>query len=98
MRFELVGRHTGKQYLDNTSSDAKSINPYTVADIRLHWSPKIKSLKSLTLSLMAFNVFNELYESNGYTFGYIAGGTRVDENYYYPQAGRNFMIKTDIRF
>ncbi|MFM7900950.1 MAG: hypothetical protein ACKPAD_03095, partial [Bacteroidota bacterium] len=62
------------------------------------WSPKIKSLKSLTLSLMAFNVFNELYESNGYTFGYIAGGTRVDENYYYPQAGRNFMIKTDIRF
>ena len=98
LRFELVGRHTGKQYLDNTSSDTKSIDPYTVADIRLHWSPKIKSLKSLTLSLMAFNVLDELYESNGYTFGYIAGGTRVDENYYYPQAGRNFMLKADIRF
>jgi iron complex outermembrane receptor protein len=47
---------------------------------------------------MAFNVLDELYESNGYTFGYIAGGTRVDENYYYPQAGRNFMLKADIRF
>ncbi|MGR6088708.1 MAG: TonB-dependent receptor [Arcticibacter sp.] len=98
LRFELVGKHTGKQYLDNTSNDAKSLDPYTIADIRLHWSPKMKSMKSFTLSLMAFNVLDEMYESNGYTFGYIAGGTRVDENYYYPQAGRNFMLKADVRF
>ncbi|MFN5325373.1 MAG: TonB-dependent receptor [Bacteroidota bacterium] len=98
IQAELVCRHTGKQYLDNTSNNSKTLDPYTVTDLRLHWSPKSKSVKSLTLSLIVFNILDELYESNGYTFGYIADGARTDENYYYPQAGRNFMLKADVRF
>jgi iron complex outermembrane receptor protein len=34
-----------------------------------------------------------MYSNNGYTWGYIAGGTRTVENFYYPQAGRNFMFR-----
>jgi iron complex outermembrane receptor protein len=34
-----------------------------------------------------------LYENNGYTWGYIAGGERTVENFYYPQAGRNFLLR-----
>jgi len=96
--IEAVSRYTGKQYLDNTSNNNKSIDPYMVADLRIHWQPSIKNIRTLSFSAMIQNVFDEQYESNGYTFGYVVGGTRVDENYYYPQAGRNFMLKMEARF
>jgi iron complex outermembrane receptor protein len=50
------------------------------------------------------NVFNQLYEPNGYTFGYFVpsgegqGMERVAENFYYPMAGTNFMAGVSIRF
>jgi iron complex outermembrane receptor protein len=49
--------------------------------------------KEITLGLMVNNVFNELYENNGYTWGYIYGGERIVENFYYPQAGRNLLAR-----
>ncbi|MFM7079460.1 MAG: TonB-dependent receptor [Bacteroidota bacterium] len=98
LSIRLTGRHTGKQYLDNTSNDKKSLDAFTVSDLMLLLDPQIKKIKGLSLSLHCFNLFDIKYESNGYTFGYIAGGGRVDENYYYPQAGRNFMVKADFTF
>lgn len=98
LTFRLTGKHTGKQYLDNTSSELKSLDAFTVTDMACYWSPNVKRLKELTLSLHTFNLLDVSYESNGYTFGYVAGGGRVDENYYYPQAGRNFMVKADVKF
>jgi iron complex outermembrane receptor protein len=39
-----------------------------------------------------------MYETNGYTFGYIYGNQRITENYLYPMAGRNFMAGINIKF
>jgi len=40
-----------------------------------------------------------MYSSNGYTFGYYGGlKYEVRENYYYPQAGRNYMFTINIKF
>ncbi len=39
-----------------------------------------------------------MYESNGYTYGYIAGGERQFFNFYYPQAGRNIMLQLSFNF
>jgi iron complex outermembrane receptor protein len=44
------------------------------------------------------NIFNEMYESNGYTFGYISEGEKQFFNYYYPQAGRNFLLQLSFTF
>ncbi|MBL0095519.1 MAG: hypothetical protein IPP46_02745 [Bacteroidetes bacterium] len=44
------------------------------------------------------NVFSTLYASNGYTFGYLYDNTRIRENFYYPQAGFNFMGQVTLRF
>ena len=39
-----------------------------------------------------------MYSSNGYTFGYYAGTDyEVRENYFYPQAGRNYMFSLNIK-
>jgi iron complex outermembrane receptor protein len=52
---------------------------------------------------MVNNVFNELYEPNGYTFSYFVPGETsgrelVTENFYYPQAGTNFLFGLVMKF
>jgi iron complex outermembrane receptor protein len=44
------------------------------------------------------NLFSELYEANGYTYSYVWGGELVTENFYYPQAERNFLMQLKVGF
>jgi iron complex outermembrane recepter protein len=53
-------------------------------------------IKEIELNVMVNNLFNSLYESNGWTYSYFSGGVVATDNYYYPQAGANFMA--GIRF
>ena len=55
-------------------------------------------MKSVQLSLLAANIFDVAYSSNGYTYGYLGGATTYRQNYYYPQAGRKFLVMTSFRF
>jgi iron complex outermembrane receptor protein len=93
----LISKSVSKQYLDNTSNDARSIDAYFVNDFRLNWSINTNFLKDIDFSFLVNNALNETYESNGYTFSYVFGGM-VTENYYYPQAGRNFFVGMKLRF
>ena len=90
----LLSKYVGKQYLDNTSNEARSIKAYTTQDIRLKYSLK----KGPSFTLLLNNVLNELYSSNGYTYSYRYAGETTTENFYYPQAGFNFLLGASIRF
>jgi iron complex outermembrane recepter protein len=90
----LLSKFVGKQYLDNTSDDARSLNAYTTQDIRLKYTLK----KGPVLTLLLNNVLNEMYSSNGYTYSYRFAGATTTENFYYPQAGFNFLLGASIRF
>jgi iron complex outermembrane recepter protein len=90
----LLSKYVGKQYLDNTSDDARSLNAYTTQDIRLKYTLK----KGPVLTLLLNNVLNEMYSSNGYTYSYRFAGATTTENFYYPQAGFNFLLGASIRF
>lgn len=94
----LLTKYVGKQYLDNTENDARSIAAYVVNDLRLSYSWKPAFLKEMNFSLLINNILDEKYESNGYTWGYLAGPTEYRENYFYPQAGRNFIGMISIKF
>lgn len=94
----LMSKYVGKQYLDNTQNENRTIDAYFVNDIRLSYSWKPAFMKEINFSFLINNVFDKLYESNGYTWGYRAGTTEYRENYYYPQAGRNFMGMITLRF
>lgn len=91
-------KYVGKQYLDNTSNDARSIGAYLVNDLRMSYSWKPSFVRAIDFSFLVNNLLNEAYESNGYTYGYLAGTTEYRENYYYPQAGRNFMAMVSVKF
>lgn len=95
---ELTTKYVSKQYLDNTQNDARSIDPYLVNDLRISYSfSNLNFAKAITANLMINNLLDEKYETNGYTFGFIAGGEQRF-NYYYPQAGRNFLLQVKWEF
>ena len=96
--FTLLTKYVGRQYLDNTTNDARSIDAYLINDVRVTYSWRPSFLKEVNLSFLVNNIFITAYESNGYTYGYLAGPTAYRENYYYPQAGRNYMAMVGIKF
>jgi len=95
---EWFGRYVGKQFLDNTGSDAKSIPAYFVNDLRLGFDWEFTSKSQVQLSVLVNNVFNELYAPRGYTYSYISGGETITENFYYPQATRNVLAQVKFSF
>lgn len=94
----LLTKYVGQQFLDNTSNSRRKIDAYLTNDIRLNYSWKPAFMKELSLSLLANNIFDVAYSSNGYTYGYLSGGSETRQNYYYPQAGRNYMLMLTLRF
>ncbi|MFD2932278.1 TonB-dependent receptor [Spirosoma flavum] len=94
----LLSKYVGKQYMDNTSNESRKLNSYFTNDIRLIYSLKPKFAQEIVFTVLFNNVFNELYESNGYTYAYISEGKVTADNGYYPQAGRNFLAGIRVRF
>ncbi len=95
---ELTTKYVSKQYLDNTQNDARSIDPYLVNDLRISYAfTNLSFAKGITANLMINNLLDEKYETNGYTYGYVFGGEQRF-NYYYPQAGRNFLLQLKWEF
>jgi len=95
--FSLLSKYVGKQYLDNTQNKNRKLNAFYTQDARLTYGFSKAFLKNVNIILQANNIFNKLYEPNGYTFSYIYGGSQTTENYYFPMAGRNFMIGVNVR-
>lgn len=93
----FISKYVSKQYLDNTSNEARKLDAFFVNNLRLSYDLKLKGVKSLGFGLLINNIFNELYASNGYTFSYIYGGPQT-ENYYYPQAETNFLASVNFKF
>lgn len=104
LNVDVITKYVGDQYLDNTTSESRKIDAYLVNNVRIAYTfNNVKDLfKSGSIGLLANNVLNELYSSNGYTYSGIYDGgdgrQRYDYNYYYPQAKANFMLQLKLNF
>jgi len=98
--LEWAARYVGKQFLDNTSRDSRSLDAYAVQDLRLQWSWERPSGTRVTLNAFLRNALNAKYSANGWTYSYLYGGVdaMTTENYVYPQAGRNGMFSVEVSF
>ncbi|HNW98774.1 MAG TPA: TonB-dependent receptor [Bacteroidales bacterium] len=94
----LLSKYVGRQYLDNTSNPDRAIDSYFVNDIGLAYSIYPKFMKEIKFTLLVNNVLSEEYESNGWTYPYYAKGKLIKNNYYYPQAGRNYLAGITMKF
>ena len=91
--IDWVTKYVGDQFLDNTSNQNRKIDAFTYSNVAIYYSLEDKLCKEISLGFQCNNIFNASYESNGYTWGYISEGDRISENFYYPQAGRNIMLR-----
>ena len=98
LEMDIMGKYVGQQFLDNTSDDARSIAAYGLCDVRLRYSIKMKPFRELGFNIMLNNVLNKEYESNGYTYSYVYGGATTTQNFYYPQAGFNWLAGINIKW
>ncbi len=98
LEISLLPKHVSKQYLDNTQNENRMLKAYTIGSVRINYTVDHFIGKALSVGLLVNNVTNLMYENNGYTFSYIAGGATTTENFYYPQAGRNFLMNVTLKF
>ena len=91
LELEWLHKYVGKQYLDNTSNEQRKIAPFYVQDIRASWKLPIRGLRECRLIVQVFNLLNQHYQPNGYTYPYISNKQLIADNAYYPMAGRNFL-------
>jgi len=97
LEISLPGKYVGRQFLDNTSNKARSLDPFFVQDARVSYSLRKLFFREINLVFQVNNVFDKKYEPNGYTFSYQYGGSLVTENYYFPMAGINFMVAVNVK-
>ena len=95
--LSLLSKYVSRQYLDNTGNKARMLGAYYVQDFRTIYTVHKLVFREMSFILQVNNIFNTLYEPNGYTYGYIYGGKVVDENYYFPMAGANFMVGVNVK-
>ena len=90
--------HIGKQFIDFANTDSVAIAPYTLLNLATRFElPTVGSVRS-ELTLRVNNVFDELYETFGYTYyddSYGWPPYRVDA--YWPGATRSYFVELKIR-
>lgn len=92
LQLAFLSKYVGKQYLNNIEDERGTLEGYFVSDFNVSYEIKPKSIfKSVVLTGLFNNVFNEEYVSNGIDYG----GGYV---YYYPQATANFLLGATLKF
>lgn len=98
LSIDLLSKYVSTQYLDNTSNDSRKLDAYFTEDVRVIYSFNRRPFKNIDLILQVNNIFNKMYEPNGYTFSYYYNNQLTTENYYFPMAGRNFFTGINLKF
>ncbi|WP_423736232.1 TonB-dependent receptor [Chitinophaga caseinilytica] len=93
---DLVEKGVGPQYLDNSGDKNRRLDGYAVTDLRLNYTVPQRIFRELGLQFIAYNLTDKQYAPNGYTYGYLEGGTMKAINNYFPMAGINFMAGVKI--
>ncbi len=97
-KTEFISKYVGKQYIDNTSNNNRSIDSYFVNDLKISYSLKTKSIKEIGFNVLINNIFNHEYESNAWVYRYILGDREYLMDGYFPQAGINILGGITLKF
>lgn len=101
--IHLLTKYVGAQYMGNTNSEASKLKAYWTNDINIIFSMPIKKwFKSIEFNLLANNILNHKYISNGY-YGFYDETTNnqiqtIEYSGYYPQATFNILGGVTLKF
>jgi iron complex outermembrane recepter protein len=101
-----IFKHIGKQYIDNSESSDRMLDPYSVNNLLFSYSLKFKNVKDAKISFQVNNLLNNSYSNRAWVYRFISEEwnpvgsdpyTNADtDGYnmigYFPQATRNYML------
>lgn len=97
--MNLNGKYVGKQYIDNTSDEDKSIGSYFVSSLSAGYTFPKSQVGVINLQFFVNNLFNREYVANGWaSTDAFEDGTTFNWVGYYPQATRNLIGRLTISF
>lgn len=95
----LLTKYVGRQYLDNTGDKERSLAAYYTHDLRVSYQFGFRNGTQLSLGVLVNNLGNALYVRNGYAFRDKNPDNSINSYvFYYPQATRNFLLMTTLKF
>ena len=105
LQLSLLTKYVGKQYMGNIDAKSSVLDAYSQTDINVQYIIGTNGfIKNIVLSGLINNIFDSLYESNGYFYTYdddysVPGTiTTIEGAGYYPQAGINFLLGATLNF
>ena len=99
LKIRLISKYVGKQYIDNTSNDERSIDPYMVNNVQVTYSLFNVLGREVFFNVMVNNILNEEYETNAWVYrAAFSDGSEYNDFGYYPQASTNFLGGITLRF
>lgn len=103
MNISWLTKFVGEQYMGNVDRDKSKLEAYFVNDISMNYEFAVKGwFRSIGLSLLANNIFDVKYVSNGFYYAYdeVRNGTTttLDGAGYYPQATFNVLAGLTLKF
>jgi len=94
----IVSKYVSRQYIDNTSYQYNSLDPYFVNNLKLSYSFATHFFKQIRFHLDIQNLLNEKYETYGWVYNYESGGKREVIDGYFPMAGINIIGGVSLEF
>lgn len=100
---QFTSQYVSRQYLDNFENKEDSLDPYFVSHLNLAYTFKLPHVKAITVGCSVYNIFNEKYETNGYS--QTCALVSADGSYklssdprFYPMAGTNVLAHLTFSF
>jgi iron complex outermembrane recepter protein len=94
----LQSKYVGRQYIDNTATKQRSLEPYFVNDMKFYYTIKTGLIRQIDLMMSLNNIFNMEYESNAWVYPYYYENNEYEMNGYFPQAKFNIMAGVSLKF
>ncbi len=100
LNLTLISKYVGEQYYDNTGSAERRLDDYLVNNLKIDYSLKLKSIKTLNFQFFINNLSDLKYEANAWVYRakFVSDGSEYREDGFFPQAGINFMAKMRVEF
>jgi len=97
LNIKLISKYVGKQFIDNTSSNQRSLDAYFVNDLNLNYTIKTDLFKEVGFYLNISNIFSEQYETNAWIYRYYSDGQEYMMDGFFPQAGVNVLAGVSLK-
>ena len=99
MYVSLLTKFVGEQYMGNVDTETSKLKSYFVNDLSATYEfPVTGWFKSVGVSVLANNIFDEKYISNGYYWSDFDGTKTIDGAGYFPQATFNILAGLTLKF